>query len=272
MSLSALQASYRCSAKINWDLYITGLLDNGYHSLDSIVAPINLFDDIDISISDGLGIEVSCDISPGSNNLAWKAADRFLNHVGSSHKIEIKITKRIPSGAGLGGGSSDAACVIKALNEMLKCNLDKEELKRISQTVGSDVPCFIHDGWRQMTGRGEIVKEIVASNRFIVLVIPNKPVSTALSYKKFDENPSFSKPGKDRMEKPFNALTKASESIVPEIKDTLKLLDSTGASPFCMTGSGSACFGVYKTKKQADTACLQIQSMKLKAFSLNAGF
>lgn len=267
-----MQASFRCSAKINWDLYITGLLDNGYHALDSIVASIDLFDDIDIYISDGSGIEVLCDISPGQNNLAWKAADRFLNHIGISCKIVIKITKRIPSGAGLGGGSSDAACVIKSLNEMLKCNLDREELKKIAQTIGSDVPCFIHGGWRQMTGRGEVVKDIVASNRFIVLAMPNKPVSTALAYKVFDENPVFLNPDQNRLEKPFNALTKASVSIVPEIKDTLELLDLTGASPFSMTGSGSACFGVYKTKKQADAACLQIQSLKLKAFSLSAGF
>lgn len=267
-----MQASFQCSAKINWDLYITGLLENGYHALDSIVASIDLFDDIIMSISEGSGIDVVCDISPGQNNLAWKAADRFLNYIGISHKIVIKITKRIPSGAGLGGGSSDAACVIKGLNKMLKCNLDREELKKIAQTIGSDVPCFIHEGWRQMTGRGEIVEDVEAPTKHIVLAIPDKPVSTALSYKKFDENPIFSKPDKDRVEKPFNALEEASISIVPEIKDVLGLLSSTGAKPCRMTGSGSACFGVYATKKQADAACLQIQSLKLKALSLSAGF
>lgn len=271
-SSNALQASFRCSAKINWDLYITGLLENGYHALDSIVAPIDLFDDIIISITEGSGIEVLCDISPGQNNLAWKAADRFLKHIKSDYAIEIKITKRIPSGAGLGGGSSDAACVIKALDKMLKCSLNVEELKKIAQTIGSDVPCFIHEGWRRMTGRGEIVEDIEASAKHIVLAIPDKPVSTALAYKRFDENPIFSKPGKDRMENPFNALEQASMSIVPEIKDVLELLSSTGAKPCRMTGSGSACFGAYKTKKQADTACFQIQSSKVKAYSLNAGF
>ncbi|MBP7733159.1 MAG: 4-(cytidine 5'-diphospho)-2-C-methyl-D-erythritol kinase [Caldisericia bacterium] len=267
-----MQASFRCSAKINWDLYITGLLENGFHALDSIVAPIDLFDDIDICISNGSGIEVLCDISPGQNNLAWKAADRFLNHVGRNHKIVIKITKGIPSGAGLGGGSSDAACVIKSLNEMLNCKLDREKLKNIAETIGSDVPCFIHDGWRRMTGRGEIVEDFTAPNKHIALAIPDKPVSTALSYKKFDENPEFLKPRKDRLENPFNALEEASISIVPEIKEVLELLSSTGAKPCRMTGSGSACFGVYETKKQADTACLQMQSSKLKVFSLSAGF
>ena len=102
---SALQASFRCSAKINWDLYITGLLENGYHALDSIVAPIDLFDDIEIAVSNGTGIFVECDISPGQENLAWKAADKFLKCIGSDYLIKITITKNIPSGAGLGGGS-----------------------------------------------------------------------------------------------------------------------------------------------------------------------
>ena len=247
------------------------MLENGYHALDSIVAPINLFDNIDITISKGSGIEVVCDIAPGKDNLAWKAADQFLKHTGHNSRIVIKITKNIPSGAGLGGGSSDAACVLKALNKMLECNLDKNELKMIAQLIGSDVPCFIHEGWRRMTGRGEIVEDMEAAVKFIVLAIPDKPVSTAMSYKKFDENPVFLKPDKDRMDKTFNALEEASISIVPEIKEVLELLASTEAKPYCMTGSGSACFGVYQTKKQADTACFQIQS-KVKAYSLNAGF
>ncbi|NTU61641.1 MAG: 4-(cytidine 5'-diphospho)-2-C-methyl-D-erythritol kinase, partial [Caldiserica bacterium] len=165
-NLNASQALFRCSAKINWDLYITGLLENGYHALDSIVAPIDLFDDIGIAITNGTGIAVECGISPGQENLAWKAADKFLKHTGLDFKIEIKITKRIPSGAGLGGGSSDAACVLKALNKMLECKLDREELKDIAQTIGSDVPCFIHEGWRRMTGRGEVVEDFDAPRKF----------------------------------------------------------------------------------------------------------
>ena len=122
-----------------------------------------------------------------------------------------------------------------------------------------------------MTGRGEIVEDFDAPRKFLVLATPDKPVSTALAYKRFDENPIFSKPKQDRLKNPFNALEKASISIVPEIADTLELLSSTGAQLYCMTGSGSACFGVYQTKKQADKACSHIQS-NVKAYSLNAGF
>lgn len=269
---NSLQASFQCSAKINWDLYITGILDNGYHLLDSIVAPINLYDYITITVGEGNGIDVECEISPGKDNLAWKAANTFLNHIKEVCRIYIKIDKNIPSGAGLGGGSSDAACVISALNQMLECNLSPDQQKNIAKKIGADVPCFIHKGWRRMTGTGEIVEDITAPTRHIVLALPKTPVPTALSYNEFDKNPTFSHPRENRLDIPFNDLQAASIALVPEICQTLELLSKSGAIAYCMTGSGSACFGVYKTKKQADEACLFVNNNRIRALSLVAGF
>ena len=267
---SALQASYRCKAKINWDLYITGLLPDGYHELDSIVVPIDLCDEITIKIDDGDEIIVDCVECPGSDNLAWKAADAFSKFTNYQLKIDISIEKHIPSGAGLGGGSSDAACVIKGLNEMTGSDLSIDELKAIAAKVGADVPCFMHDGWRRMRGKGEIVENIEGKAYPIVLVMPDKPVSTPLAYKLFDQYCQFSKPSSIRFENPQNDLSRLAIMIVPQIQEVLNLLKLTGAKPFCMTGSGSACFGVYKTKKQAEEACLEI-SKRFRAISLNAG-
>jgi 4-diphosphocytidyl-2-C-methyl-D-erythritol kinase len=247
------------------------VLDNGYHLLDSIVAPINLYDDITIIIGSGSKLEVECEISPGKDNLAWKAAKAFLENINKELRIHIKISKRIPSGAGLGGGSSDAACVLTALNRMLECNLAMDELKNIAKGLGSDVPCFIHQGWRRMTGTGDIVEDIDAPAKHIVLALPDKPVPTTLSYKEFDKDPTFTHPIKNRLDNPYNNLQKASIIIVPEIAKTLELLSISGAHSTCMTGSGSACFGVYENKKQADAACLELES-KVRALSLIAGF
>lgn len=268
---SSLQASFQCSGKINWDLYITGLLDNGFHELDSIVAPINLYDQISICIGNGSSIEVLSDICPGKDNLAWKAAKAFQDCTGESFSVSIEIQKQIPSGAGLGGGSSDAACVIKAFNQMLGFGLTRDQMKNIGSEIGADVPCFFHNGWRRMTGIGQIVQDLEAEPRFIVLAMPDKPVSTSLAYKAFDANPIHRSQNRDRLSNPHNDLEQASISILPEISDVLSLIGSTGAQASCMTGSGSACFGVYGTKKQADEACLVI-GKRVRSLSLIAGF
>jgi 4-diphosphocytidyl-2-C-methyl-D-erythritol kinase len=229
-----------------------------------------MLDELTISITPGTGITVNCHESPGKDNLAWKAADQFLRFVCQNRHIEIDIHKNIPSGAGLGGGSSDAACVIKALNQMLGCGLDRKTLKKIGEKVGSDVPCFMHDRWRRMQGRGEIVDDMEGPVIPIVLVIPDTPVSTPFAYKEFDRTCSFSVPKNNRLDQPFNDLLKPALSIAPEISNVLKTLEQSGANPATMTGSGCGCFGVYKTKKQADQACLQI-SGKYRCFSLSAG-
>jgi len=268
---SVLQASFRCKAKINWDLYVTGTRPDGYHEIDSIVAPINLFDEINITISEGSEISVESAICPGKDNLCWKAASIFCSHLSINRAISIKINKHIPHGAGLGGGSSDAACVIKGLNMMLKTNLSTDQLEKIAEQVGSDVPCFLYEGWRRMRGRGEVVEEITGQTYSIVLAKPAGSVSTPLAYKYFDEMciPS-SNLNPDRISNPKNDLLTPAEKIEPEIIKVLEELKSEGANPFQMTGSGSACYGVFENKEKADNTCKKL-SQKWSCWSLTAG-
>lgn len=268
---NVLQASFQCSAKINWDLYITGTRPDSYHEIDSVVAPINLYDEIDITISDGSEISVESDICPGKDNLCWKAADLFCRYLDIKKSIKIKITKHIPHGAGLGGGSSDAACVIKGLDKMLETGLLARQLNEIAQKVGSDVPCFLYDGWRRMRGRGEIVEEIEGQAYTIILVKPAGSVSTPLAYKYFDEHcKPTSKPDANRFENPKNDLLIPAEMIEPEIEKVMGALKVAGAKPYQMTGSGSACYGVFESREQADKAC-KIMAEKWSCWSLTAG-
>ncbi len=268
---NVLQDSFQCKAKINWDLYITGTRPDGYHEIDSVVAPINLFDEINIAISEGSEILVESAICPGKDNLCWKAANVFCSHLSIVRAINIKISKHIPHGAGLGGGSSDAACVIKGLNSMLKTNLSTIQLAEIAEQVGSDVPCFLYEGWRRMRGRGEVVDEIAGKTYSIVLAKPAGSVSTPLAYKYFDEmcKPS-SNLNPDRILNPKNDLLIPAKKIEPEIKNVLEELKSEGAIPFQMTGSGSACYGVFENKEKADIAYKKL-SQKWSCWNLTAG-
>lgn len=254
------QASYQIKpkAKINWDLYVIGALPNGYHLLDSIVAPIELCDEIELIIEPGDGVQVHCDHFPGEENIVFKAIQAFKKAYSCKSRVIAKIKKNIPSGAGLGGGSSDAASVLLQLHEHFGNPLTVDGLKAIGAAIGADVPNFFHNGWRRMTGIGEIVEPIEGQERHILLVVPDAPLQTKDVYSVWDklcapETP----PGFDaRMLSPHNSLQAASASLCTEITAMVEALLNSGAVKACMTGSGSVVFGWYKNKKKADEAFL----------------
>lgn len=238
----------RAYAKINWDLHVLARRPDGYHEIDSLVARIDLYDEIDISMSNGKGVIVDCEVAPGKDNLAYKAASLLLESFGADLSLEIKIKKNIPHGAGLGGGSSDAAAVISRLGSFI--GMKENLLLEIAAKAGSDVPSFLLEGWRRMTGRGEIVEPLKGFEGEILLVCPDCHVSTPQVYSNWDQKPVSSKPASipDRLESPQNDLFEAANLVYPEIGEVINALLDHGANIASMSGSGSSVFALFKQK------------------------
>src|ERR1044071_5768940 len=146
-------------AKINLSLRVLGRRSDGFHEIETLIAPISLCDEMKIERNEG-GIEFRCDdpsVPTGDDNLAFRAATTFFTATRIKPAVSIKLTKRIPHGAGLGGGSSDAASSLLALNELFETKLPREELAKLGEGIGSDVPFFIFQSVAVCKGRGELV-------------------------------------------------------------------------------------------------------------------
>ena len=178
-------------AKINISLRILGKRPDGFHELESLMAPIALADEIELSHGSGKAITLTCndpELSTGPENLCIKAAEAYRAETGLDHGIAITLLKKIPHGAGLGGGSSDAASVLKGLNQLFEHPLVAEELAQIAATLGSDVPFFLENRPAWCRGRGEIIEPApTLPARTLLLIKPAFPVPTAWAYKKYAE-------------------------------------------------------------------------------------
>lgn len=228
-------------AKINWTLEVLGVRADGYHDLRSIVLPIPLHDTV--SIEDAAELSCAMEGMPQERNLAYMAASALREATGCTRGARIVIEKRIPSGAGLGGGSADAAAVLNGLNAMWGLGLSERELCAIAARVGSDVPALLLGGPVLMEGRGERVRRIVRgsggdalpSPEDIVVFSPGIFASTAAVYREFREG--------DRGLGP-NDLQPAAIRLYPGIADALCRLEGEGLKRVTMSGSGSAVYGV----------------------------
>ena len=174
-------------AKINSLLYVLGKRDDGYHELISLMHKIDLYDWISIKkTSYGLSVKTNIENLNNERNLAFKAAKLFFERSGIEPQVAIEIEKHIPLGGGLGGGSSNAGYVLRALNELFDYPFGEKELFSIAGLVGSDVPFFLVDGSAIVRGRGDKVEKIgcCTENFQVFLVIPNFSISTAHVFKR----------------------------------------------------------------------------------------
>ena len=174
-------------AKVNLFLELLGKRSDGYHDLRTLVAPIDLYDTLEIQPRDDDKLVLSCDdpgLPTGSGNLVWKAADALRSAVSSTAGATIHLKKRIPHEAGLGGGSSDAAATLMALHTVWNSNLSLEALASIAAMIGSDVAAFLHDGPTWCTGRGEVAGPVASPIPLdLVIVKPPFGLSTAEVYR-----------------------------------------------------------------------------------------
>lgn len=174
-------------AKINLGLRVLGKRADGFHDLDTVFARIGLADDLEFKLrKDGkIVVKVEGEKISQKDNLVFRAACLLRKH--SSQGVEITLKKRIPIGAGLGGGSSDAAATLKVLNKLWKLKLPRKELEKLALSLGSDVPFFLHPGVQRGRGRGEMLENAKLSTAFpknVLLIVPNFKISTKWAFSK----------------------------------------------------------------------------------------
>ena len=259
--------SLKAHAKINLHLEVLGKRSDGFHDIVSVFAPISLADELLMQrIPDRKECRVLSPLAelPAENTIT-RAYEEFKNFTGISEGVSVRILKRIPEGAGLGGGSSDAASVLLGLNDMFSADLKEEDLRAIALKIGSDVPFFLGNGAAVVKGRGEEIKRLsLFSDYFGILIYPGIKSATPRAYsllsRKESEklNPAFDPElfcGKDCREWPFfNSFEDVLFNEYPAIKKAKLDLLKYEADFALMSGAGSSVFGLFKDEKTAENA------------------
>ncbi len=255
----------KVAAKINLALDVVGKLPNGYHEIESVFQTVGLYDEVTVELTNS-GIELTCepldtfafdDVIPcDERNIAYKAAQKFLDENGLDTGCRIHIKKGIPSQAGMGGGSTDAAAVLFCLNKLTGRTFSAPE------KLGADVPFFLTGGTAYVTGIGEKISKIAdCSGKILVIAKGKEGVSTAEAYKRIDllENPV-----PVRVKELINEINNNKniadyignifeEAVnLCEVNDIKQKMLMFGAETACMTGSGSAVFGLFSDMKSAE--------------------
>jgi 4-diphosphocytidyl-2-C-methyl-D-erythritol kinase len=259
-------------AKINLHLRVYGRRPDGFHGILSLFQAVSLSDVIvvrSLKKPDTVVIDGDFDCPP-ERTTVYKAVMAFRQATGIRGGLSITVDKKVPAGAGLGGGSGDAAAVLRALDAIFGTGMDLDGFSKAGVSIGSDVPFFFTGGAALVSGRGECVEPISARDDFhLVIVYPGFPVSTVQAYSLLDEaRPDDSgEQNPDRFEleagyrndpvrwpfrNSFEAHVGAANPAIPEIRNWLV---GSGASFAAMTGSGSAIFGVFGTADRALAAC-----------------
>lgn len=271
------EISLNANAKLNLYLDITGKREDGYHLLETVMQSIDLCDIVSVKTDGTVGITVECsnpEIPVNENNICCKAARYFFTAVNKPADVHIRIDKRIPQGAGLGGGSADAAATLKGLNIMYGEPLSTAELMTMAAITGADVPFCLSGGLKLCLGIGEELCELqkLPEKRYLIVKPPFSCI-TREAYDKYDNSPierkgelgEFIKSGENFPKKLYNVFqTLYGNAQIDAIVEKLSELGAEGAS---LTGSGSAVFGVFPDEKSAERAAREFPS----CFTVTAG-
>lgn len=237
-------------AKLNLFLEVTGRRPDGYHEIDSVFQAIDLYDTLHLEVSETLSLVVSGDAPADASNLVWKAAEAL------GVRARISLRKEIPPGAGLGGGSSDAAAALLGLDRLYRLGLGPEGLAPVAERLGADVPFFLRGGAARCRGIGERVEPLegIPGARFLLLS-PRLVTPTARVYAALDEIGLTRKPrtatvflrtysGRRGPSRPafFNRLQQAAERLDPRLREVRMEAEREFGLAFTMTGSGSSYF------------------------------
>ena len=271
-------------AKLNLTLDILGKRDDGYHEMQMVMQTVSLHDDVTVTLTDGKGITCRVDgaaLPCDERNLAVKAARAFCEAMDYGGGIDIALIKRIPSEAGMAGGSADAAAVLRTLRELVSPTLTDERLEQISASVGSDVPFCIRGGTQLAEGRGEKLTVLKPAPRFFVAVCkPDFPISTPALFARVDGVALSDRPDTDAMlsaieygnaDALYENVSNVFEQALPEaqrarIEEIKRTLAENGALCAAMTGSGSAVFGLFREEDACRSACSALQSERVMTF------
>ena len=257
-------------AKINWSLDITGIRSDGYHLMDMVMQPVSLADEItlvpspDLSITTG-GYPLS---RADGSNLALRAALLLRETAGFAGGVRIHLHKQIPMGAGLGGGSADAAAVLTGLNQLWNLHYPAERLEKLGLSLGADIPFCLHGGLVHTRGIGEDLEDRPFRSSFWLLIFqPCRALSTRDIFAAYHAAESVRHPDTGGVLRALeqgdlsllscsmaNVLEPVSAARCPEISEAVASLKAYGAVAAQMTGSGSAVFGVFRSASVAGKA------------------
>ena len=250
-------------AKINLGLSITGRLENGYHTLESLFTTLSVGDELEISPSDRLSLKVvGADLPGDRRNLVYRAAEAFFEESGVKGRVKIRLYKNLPLASGLGGGSSDAAITLLTLERMY--GPTGLNLSRLALELGADVPFFLLEGSAFVSGIGEVLTPVKLPRVHLVLANCGLEVSAKDAYTWLDEAGGFTRPlpleqivqALERGESVpyFNALQAPVLAHHPELLEVLEALELEGLHSPLMSGSGSTCFAIALSELEAREA------------------
>jgi len=272
----------RTCAKVNLCLRVLGRRDDGFHEVQTVLHTVSLWDRVRLSPLRGEG-EVSIGVTGGDvpadeSNLCWQAARALADHVHPSGGVAIDLEKSIPTGAGLGGGSSDAAATLAGLARLWEVELKPEEMEGIAASLGADVPFFLRGGCCLARGRGEKLEALPSVPLWMVVVVPERRVPTAQAYaalgrgttsgrrrvvcRGVQHNMEAVKRGEatavaTSLHNDFESLEMAGIAEAREVGPALEAAGCLGAS---LTGTGSAVFGIARDRVAADRAAAQMRT------------
>ncbi|MDP2044104.1 MAG: 4-(cytidine 5'-diphospho)-2-C-methyl-D-erythritol kinase [Candidatus Omnitrophota bacterium] len=260
-------------AKLNLYLQVLNKRRDNFHNLNTLFSRIDLADTLILKEREGNSIKIKCNsrqVPKGKTNLCWQAAALLKKEYNLKHGLEIEIKKCIPVGAGLGGGSSNAASVLLGLGRYWKLNLPKTKLLNLAAKIGSDVPFFICDTKFALgSNRGDKIKPLTSLQQlklWFILIYPNIKVSTPLIYRKFDCFSGLTIPRHDvkiltselskkgfriKQEYLFNSLEAVTSGLYPVVNQVKNALYGMGLEKVIMSGSGPAVFAICSSLKQA---------------------
>ena len=237
-------------AKVNLVLRILAKRPDGFHDIETLMVPVSLADELEIDVSGGRGIDLNCDqadLSSGPENLVWRAVEAFREHTGLQFHTRVFLRKNIPHGAGLGGGSSDAAAVLKALDQLHNTRLGETKLEALASTLGSDTPFFMRSCPKLCRGRGELMRdaaEVLPAK--LLLLKPPFPVSTGWAYQAWKPHGTAGGArqfhGKIELVNDFEATVFEKFLLLPTMKSWLLEQDEVAFA--MMSGSGSTIFAI----------------------------
>jgi 4-diphosphocytidyl-2-C-methyl-D-erythritol kinase len=258
-------AIVRACAKVNLLLRVGPRREDGYHELVTLIARISLADVL--LISDAPETSVDCAAIPGGDTLVTRALRLLCETAGHPAGFHVHIDKRIPHGAGLGGGSADAAAALRFANDLLPRPLIDSELHRLAALIGSDVPALLHDEATLARGRGDRV-EVLGSlpAGWLALAHPGRPLATRDVYQRYSAD---ARPLPTTLHLPRtleemavlveNDLAAPAEALEPGCRSLREQLADHGAMAACVSGSGSVVFGLFRTEQEATAAAANLE-------------
>ena len=259
-------------AKINLALLVGPLRPDGFHEIASLMLPVTLADRVVVERTPGAGLDVVCDVAPGERNLAANLVRGLEARLERTFEVRVTITKQVPHGGGLGGGSSDAAATLTALERLFDLDLSTRLRYEVAGAVGSDVPFFLWPGPQLAMGRGQVLKPVELPELDVVIAVPDLGLSTAAVYGWRDEDAETAITGFAPRAVELASAAQATATVAdvaalvrndleasvvarrPEVGALRDRLLAAGALTAAMTGSGSAVFGLFATGAEARKA------------------